>query len=53
MVKDAQGSKAPVQKLVDKIAGIFVPTVIATAIAAFIVWNVLAERTLLHKVYWQ
>ena len=40
MVKDAQGSKAPVQKLVDKIAGIFVPTVIATAIAAFIVWNV-------------
>lgn len=40
MVQDAQGSKAPVQKLVDKIAGIFVPVVIVIAIASFIVWNV-------------
>lgn len=40
MVQDAQGSKAPVQKLVDKIAGIFVPIVILIAIAAFIIWNV-------------
>ena len=40
MVQDAQGSKAPVQKLVDKIAGIFVPIVIAIAIVAFIVWNI-------------
>ena len=40
MVQDAQGSKAPVQKLMDKIAGIFVPTVILIAIAAFVIWNV-------------
>lgn len=40
MVQDAQGSKAPVQKLVDKVAGIFVPVVIVIAIAAFIVWNI-------------
>lgn len=40
MVKDAQGSKAPVQKLVDKIAGIFVPIVIVIAILSFIVWNI-------------
>jgi P-type Cu2+ transporter len=40
MVQDAQGSKAPVQKLVDKIAGIFVPVVILIAIAAFVVWNI-------------
>ena len=41
MVQDAQGSKAPVQKLVDKIAGIFVPVVIGIAILAFILWFVL------------
>ncbi|WP_407402115.1 heavy metal translocating P-type ATPase [Chryseobacterium sp.] len=40
MVQDAQGSKAPVQKLVDKIAGIFVPTVIAIAVITFIVWSI-------------
>lgn len=38
MVQDAQGSKAPVQKLVDKIAGIFVPVVIGIAIITFIAW---------------
>lgn len=38
MVQDAQGSKAPVQKLVDKIAGIFVPVVIGIAILSFAVW---------------
>lgn len=38
MVQDAQGSKAPVQKLVDKIAGIFVPVVMGLAVLAFILW---------------
>ena len=38
MVEEAQGSKAPVQKLVDKIAGIFVPVVISVAIISFIAW---------------
>lgn len=37
-VQEAQGSKAPVQKLVDKIASIFVPTVIGIAILTFIIW---------------
>src|SRR3546814_11226678 len=41
MVQDAQGSKAPVQKLVDKIAGIFVPVVISIAILTFILWLIL------------
>lgn len=41
MVQEAQGSKAPVQKLADKIAGIFVPTVISIAIITFVVWLVL------------
>lgn len=38
MVQDAQGSKAPVQKLVDKIASIFVPVIIGIAILSFILW---------------
>ncbi|GAB5552906.1 MAG: heavy metal translocating P-type ATPase [Saprospiraceae bacterium] len=38
MVQEAQGSKAPVQKLVDKIAGIFVPIVIIISIITFTTW---------------
>ncbi len=38
LVQDAQGSKAPIQKLVDKVAGIFVPTIIGIAVLSFIVW---------------
>lgn len=38
MVQQAQGSKAPVQRLVDKIAGIFVPIVIGISILTFITW---------------
>ncbi|MBW7892284.1 MAG: copper-translocating P-type ATPase, partial [Chitinophagaceae bacterium] len=41
MVQDAQGSKAPVQKLVDRIAGIFVPTVIGIAVLTFTLWLIL------------
>lgn len=49
MVQDAQGSKAPVQKLVDKIAGIFVPIVIGIAILTFILWLILGgENGLVH-----
>ncbi len=40
MVREAQGSKAPVQHLVDKIAGIFVPVVIAIALISGIIWFV-------------
>ena len=44
MVQDAQGSKAPVQKLVDKIAAVFVPTIIIVALVAFVAWNLLAAE---------
>lgn len=37
-VENASGSKAPIQKLVDKISAIFVPTVITIAIVTFILW---------------
>ncbi|MCR9065573.1 MAG: heavy metal translocating P-type ATPase [Cytophagales bacterium] len=38
MVESAQGSKAPVQKIVDKVAAVFVPTVLAIAILTFVLW---------------
>lgn len=41
MVQEAQGSKAPVQKLVDKVAGIFVPVVIGIALLSFVAWIIL------------
>jgi len=51
MVQEAQGSKAPVQKLVDKIAGIFVPVVIGIAILTFIAWMVLGgENAFTHAL---
>ncbi len=43
MVQDAQGSKAPVQKLVDKVAGIFVPAVISISLIVLAAWWLLAE----------
>ncbi|HCW07732.1 MAG TPA: heavy metal translocating P-type ATPase, partial [Cytophagales bacterium] len=41
MVQEAQGSKAPVQKTVDKIAAVFVPVVIGISILTFILWMIL------------
>lgn len=38
MVAAAQRSRAPIQGLADKVAGVFVPVVVATAILAFVVW---------------
>lgn len=37
-VREAQGSKAPVQRLVDKISAVFVPAVISISILTFIIW---------------
>lgn len=41
MVQDAQGSKAPVQQLVDRIAAIFVPVIIGIAVLSFVAWILL------------
>jgi Cu2+-exporting ATPase len=38
MVRDAQGSKAPVQKLVDKVASLFVPVIIGISALTFFLW---------------
>ncbi len=38
LVEEAQGTKAPAQRLADRVAGVFVPVVIAIAIMSFVVW---------------
>ncbi len=45
MIQDAQGSKAPVQKLVDKIASIFVPVIIGIAVLSLFLWLLLDPAT--------
>lgn len=49
MVQQAQSSKAPVQRSVDKVALVFVPSVLAIAVVTFIVW-MLAEGNLQHAL---
>ena len=41
MVQEAQGSKAPVQRIVDRVTGIFVPVVLGIAVLTFILWIVI------------
>ena len=43
LMRDAQATKAPVQKLADRVSGVFVPTVIVISIATFVVWWVLGD----------
>ena len=48
-VEEAQGSKAPVQKLVDKVASVFVPVVMSISIITFIVWMLSgADNAVIH-----
>ena len=49
MVQEAQGSKPPVQKLVDKVASVFVPVVISLAVVTFTLWMLLGGENVLPK----
>ena len=43
LMREAQGSRAPIQKLADRISGIFVPVVLSISIATFVVWFLAAD----------
>ncbi|SDH14112.1 Cu+-exporting ATPase [Planococcus glaciei] len=43
VVEDAQGTKAPIQRMADRISGIFVPIVVGIAVLTFLVWYLLVD----------
>ncbi len=43
LVEDAQGSKAPIQKIADKVSFVFVPAVVLSAVVTFVIWLFIAE----------
>ena len=49
MVQEAQGSKPPVQKLVDKVASVFVPVVISISILSFATWMIVGGENALPQ----
>lgn len=48
-VQQAQGSKAPVQKLIDRIAGVFVPFVLGIAVLSMVVWMVVGGQEMITQ----
>ncbi|WP_308247577.1 heavy metal translocating P-type ATPase [uncultured Prevotella sp.] len=49
MVQEAQGSKAPVQRLVDKVALVFVPCVLAVSVLTFVLWLLIGGEYVLPQ----
>ena len=49
LMRDAQGSRAPVQRLADRISGIFVPVVMLLAVVTFVVWYLVATDAALVR----
>jgi Cu+-exporting ATPase len=43
LMREAQGSRAPIQRLADRVSGVFVPIVLSIAVATFVAWFILAS----------
>src|SRR5690606_29429766 len=51
LMREAQSSRAPVQRLADQVSGIFVPVVMIIAIATFVTWNLVATDTAMVRAF--
>ncbi|MGH9612003.1 MAG: copper-translocating P-type ATPase, partial [Bryobacteraceae bacterium] len=51
LLRDAQGSRAPIQRLADRISGIFVPVVIGIAVLTFFAWFFLAPEASIVRAF--
>ena len=51
MVSEAQRSRAPIQRLADKVASYFVPAVLASSVITFIVWAIFGPPPAMHTLW--
>jgi Cu+-exporting ATPase len=51
LMRDAQGSRAPIQRLADRVSAVFVPTIIGIAVLTFVVWYVVADSAPLLRAF--
>jgi Cu+-exporting ATPase len=51
LMREAQGSRAPIQKLADKVSSVFVPVVLSIAVAVFVAWFILDDKAPLVRAF--